>query len=105
MCPHISEISLTEDKKLNPTLSRSFSLSVSPSLSKVCELDLQCNIDKVHHILNELVVGGLVLDTRLANVKSSISDLAAAEKGQGDSMANRGGHVSEGVAWISSFWS
>ncbi len=54
-------------------------------------------------------MGGLVLDTRLANVRGAISDLSAAEKGQGqghgDSMANKGGHVSEGVAWISSFWS
>lgn len=34
----------------------------------VCELDLIFHVDKVHHILDEFVMGGLVLDTNMNEI-------------------------------------
>lgn len=36
----------------------------------VCELDLIFHLDKVHYILNEMVMGGMVLETSLQEIVS-----------------------------------
>ena len=38
----------------------------------VCELDLIFHSDKVHHILDEIVMGGMVLETNTAEVISAL---------------------------------
>lgn len=40
----------------------------------VCELDLIFHADAVHHILAELVIGGLVLQTNMADILARIED-------------------------------
>lgn len=46
----------------------------------VCELDLIFNVDKVHYILNELVMGGMVLETNMNEILSRIDDQNKLEK-------------------------
>lgn len=38
----------------------------------VCELDLIFHADKVHYILDEIVMGGMVLETSIADILDSI---------------------------------
>lgn len=40
----------------------------------VCELDLIFHADAVHHILSELVMGGMVLQTNMSDILARIED-------------------------------
>ncbi|EGD79939.1 AP-3 complex subunit sigma-2 [Salpingoeca rosetta] len=42
----------------------------------VCELDLIFHVDKVHHILDEIVMGGMVLETNMGEVLSHVEEQA-----------------------------
>lgn len=46
----------------------------------VCELDLIFHVDKVHYILNELVMGGMVLETNMNEILTRIEDQNKLEK-------------------------
>lgn len=46
----------------------------------VCELDLIFHVDKVHYILNELVMGGMVLETNMTEILTRIEDQTKLEK-------------------------
>lgn len=49
----------------------------------VCELDLIFHVDKVHYILNELVMGGMVLETNMTEIITRIDDQNKLEKQEG----------------------
>ena len=46
----------------------------------VCELDLIFHMDKVHFILNELVMGGMVLETNMTEILTRIDEQTKLEK-------------------------
>ncbi|RWS09178.1 AP-3 complex subunit sigma-2-like protein [Dinothrombium tinctorium] len=46
----------------------------------VCELDLIFHVDKVHNILNELVMGGMVLETNMNEILLRIDEQNKLEK-------------------------
>lgn len=46
----------------------------------VCELDLIFHVDKVHYILNELVMGGMVLETNMSEILQRIEEQNKVEK-------------------------
>ncbi|XP_074601021.1 AP-3 complex subunit sigma-2 or [Brevipalpus obovatus] len=46
----------------------------------VCELDLIYHVDKVHYILNELVMGGMVLETNANEILQRIEEQNKLEK-------------------------
>ncbi|KAK0093284.1 hypothetical protein PV326_013904 [Microctonus aethiopoides] len=46
----------------------------------VCELDLIFHVDRVHYILNELVMGGMVLETNMTEILTRIEDQNKLEK-------------------------
>lgn len=46
----------------------------------VCELDLIFHVQKVHHILNEIVVGGMVLETNMGEILLRIQEQERLEK-------------------------
>lgn len=50
----------------------------------VCELDLIFHVDKVHYILNELVMGGMVLETNMNEILARIEDQNKLEKQEVD---------------------
>ena len=41
----------------------------------VCELDLIFNPDKTHHILDEIVMGGMVLETSIGDVLEAVGEM------------------------------
>ncbi|GIY15914.1 AP-3 complex subunit sigma-2 [Caerostris extrusa] len=46
----------------------------------VCELDLIFHMDKVHYVLNEIIVGGLVIEHSLPNILQAIEEQKKLEK-------------------------
>ncbi|GMT29481.1 hypothetical protein PFISCL1PPCAC_20778, partial [Pristionchus fissidentatus] len=48
----------------------------------VCELDLIFHYDKVHHILGELVMGGMVLETNMNEILARIQEQEKMEKAE-----------------------
>lgn len=46
----------------------------------VCELDMIFHVDKVHHILDEIVMGGMVLETSMTEIVSRIEEQTKLEK-------------------------
>ncbi|VDP53393.1 unnamed protein product, partial [Soboliphyme baturini] len=46
----------------------------------VCELDLIFHFDKVHYILNEIVMGGMVLETNMNEIYLRIQEQNKIEK-------------------------
>lgn len=46
----------------------------------VCELDLIFHADRVHYVLDEMVQGGLVLETNMNTVLKAIDDMARLER-------------------------
>lgn len=50
------------------------------AFENVCELDLVFHFDEVHHILAEIIQGGLVLETNLDEIDSAIHQAASARK-------------------------
>jgi AP-2 complex subunit sigma-1 len=45
----------------------------------VCELDLIFNCDKVHYILDEIVMGGMVLETNVGDIMEAIVEMQRLE--------------------------
>lgn len=54
--------------------------TLDKSFENVCELDLIFNVDKVHHILNELVMGGMVLETNMNDILSHVEEQGKLER-------------------------
>ena len=46
----------------------------------VCELDLIFHADRVHYVLDEMVQGGLVLETNMSSVLKAVDDMARLER-------------------------
>ncbi|NXP49836.1 AP3S2 protein, partial [Heliornis fulica] len=49
----------------------------------VCELDLIFHMDKVHHILQEVVMGGMVLETNMSEIVAQVEAQSKLEKAEG----------------------
>lgn len=56
----------------------------------VCELDLIFHADSVHHILNELVLGGMVLQTNMNEILARIEDQNKIQKAEAGISATAG---------------
>lgn len=54
--------------------------TLDKSFENVCELDLIFNVDKVHHILNELVMGGMVLETNMNDILYHVEEQSKLER-------------------------
>uniref|UniRef100_A0A7S0NEJ6 AP complex subunit sigma n=2 Tax=Geminigeraceae TaxID=589343 RepID=A0A7S0NEJ6_9CRYP len=48
--------------------------SLDHVFENVCELDLIFHTDKVHHILDEIVMGGMVLETNLQEILTAVKE-------------------------------
>ncbi|XP_075063903.1 AP-3 complex subunit sigma-2 isoform X1 [Mixophyes fleayi] len=60
----------------------------------VCELDLIFNVDKVHYILHEVVMGGMVLETNMNEVITQVDAQSKLEKSETGFSATSGRAVS-----------
>eukprot|EP00051_Salpingoeca_urceolata_P033557 m.21238 g.21238 ORF g.21238 m.21238 type:complete len:177 (-) comp6363_c0_seq1:111-641(-) len=54
----------------------------------VCELDLIFHVDKVHHILDEVVMGGMVLETNMSEILTHVEAALRQEKSEGGVFSN-----------------
>ena len=54
--------------------------SLDKCFENVCELDLIFHVDKVHYILNELVMGGMVVETNMNEIITRIDEQSKLEK-------------------------
>ncbi|KAH8100467.1 Adaptor protein complex sigma subunit [Cristinia sonorae] len=54
--------------------------SLDRAFENVCELDLVFHFDEVHHILSEIIQGGLVLDTNVEDIEIAVQNAAKARK-------------------------
>lgn len=53
--------------------------SLNIYFSSVCELHIIFNMEKVHHILDELILGGMVLETSSKEVNKHIKEMEKLE--------------------------
>merc|ERR1712071_595239 len=65
-----------------------FVFCVDSSESELGILDLIFHADKVHYILNELVMGGMVLETNVSEILSRIEDQNKLEKSEAGLVSN-----------------
>ncbi|KAK7058322.1 Sigma-adaptin 3A [Paramarasmius palmivorus] len=54
--------------------------SLDRAFENVCELDLVFHFDEVHHILSEIVQGGLVLETNIDEIDDCVQNMAKLRK-------------------------
>jgi len=54
--------------------------SLDRAFENVCELDLVFHFDEVHHILSEIIQGGLVLETNVDEIDGSVQSAAKARR-------------------------
>lgn len=56
--------------------------TLDKSFENVCELDLIFHVDKVHYILSEIVMGGMVLETNMSEIMTHIEAQNKLEKSE-----------------------
>ncbi|KAI9316097.1 AP-3 complex subunit sigma-1-like protein [Dichotomocladium elegans] len=54
--------------------------SLDRCFENVCELDLIFHFDEVHHILSEIVQGGMVLETNINEIVAAVNEMNRAKK-------------------------
>ena len=54
--------------------------SLDKCFENVCELDLIFHVDRVHHLVNEIVMGGMVLETSMVEVLTHVNQQLKIEK-------------------------
>lgn len=57
--------------------------SLDKRFGNVCELDLIFHVEKVHHIVDEIVMGGMVLETNMSEILLHTDAQLAIEKKEG----------------------
>jgi len=86
--------------------------SLDRAFENVCELDLVFQFDEVHHILAEIIQGGLVLETNVEEIDNSVQ-LSAKLRKESFASANplslgigvggagsRGGNLKSPLGWL-----
>jgi len=84
--------------------------SLDRAFENVCELDLVFHFDEVHHILGEIIQGGLVLETNVDEIDLSVQEAARARKDSysssnplslgGGGLGPRGGNLKAPLGWL-----
>jgi len=84
--------------------------SLDRAFENVCELDLVFHFDEVHHILAEIIQGGLVLETNVDEIDLSVQEAARARKDSyvslnplslgGGGLGPRGGNLKTPLGWL-----
>lgn len=83
--------------------------SLDRSFENVCELDLVFHFDEVHHILGEIIQGGLVLETNGEEIDDCVQTMAKLRKESfssanplslGGGLAPRNGSLKTPLGWL-----
>ena len=67
----------------SPSLPQVFVETLDKCFENVCELDLIFHMDKVHYILQEVVIGGMVLETNMNEIVAQAEAQSKLEKAEG----------------------
>jgi AP-3 complex subunit sigma len=65
--------------------------SLDKCFENVCELDIIFHCDKVHYILDEIIMGGMVLETNVGEVQRAVNDMIKLEAKQPEAVKKLGG--------------
>lgn len=60
-------------------LIQTFVESLDTCFKDVCELDLIFNMEKIHYILDEIIQGGMVIETRKDEILKAVTEMKAKE--------------------------
>ena len=60
-------------------LIQTFVESLDTCFKDVCELDLIFNMEKIHYILDEIIQGGMVIETRKEEILKAVNEMKAKE--------------------------
>ncbi|KAF9015014.1 clathrin adaptor complex small chain-domain-containing protein [Cyathus striatus] len=84
--------------------------SLDRTFENVCELDLVFHFDEVHHILAEIIQGGLVLETNIDEIDASVQQAARSRKESfasanplslgGSGLGSRGANLKTPLGWL-----
>lgn len=85
--------------------------SLDSAFENVCELDLVFHFDEAHHILAEIIQGGLVLETNVLEIDRAVQDAAKARKESfasanplsltgGGAVGSRGAGLQTPLGWL-----
>lgn len=84
--------------------------SLDRAFENVCELDLVFHFDEVHHILAEVIQGGLVLETNVDEIDACVQQATKARKESfasanplslgGGGLNPRGGNLKTPLGWL-----
>jgi len=70
------------------------------SFENVCELDIIFHSDKVHYIIEEIVQGGLVLETNKDDIMGSIKELHKEDQNSSQNTVTKDGITKIGQRFI-----
>lgn len=62
--------------------------ALDKSFENVCELDLIFHSDRVHYILDEIIMAGMVLETNITNIMNAINDQTKLHNNSAGTMSN-----------------
>ncbi|EIW86451.1 Adaptor protein complex sigma subunit [Coniophora puteana RWD-64-598 SS2] len=85
--------------------------SLDRAFENVCELDLVFHFDEAHHILSEIIQGGLVLETSVEEIHNSVQAAAKARQesyasanplslSSGAVLGQRSGSLGTSLGWL-----
>ncbi|CDO70250.1 hypothetical protein BN946_scf184942.g50 [Trametes cinnabarina] len=85
--------------------------SLDSAFENVCELDLVFHFDEAHHILAEVIQGGLVLETNVNEIDRAVQEAARARKesyasanplslGGGGAVGSRSAGLQSPLGWL-----
>ncbi|KAI3622362.1 putative aps3-ap-3 complex sigma3 subunit [Moniliophthora roreri] len=83
--------------------------SLDRAFENVCELDLVFHFDEVHHILSEIVQGGLVVETNIDEIDDCVQNMTRLRKESfasanplslGGGLAPRNGSLKTPLGWL-----
>ena len=66
----------------HPPYQQVFVETLDRCFENVCELDLIFHVDKVHNILQEICIGGMVLETNMSEILTHIDSQTKQEKSE-----------------------
>ncbi|KAI9295643.1 Adaptor protein complex sigma subunit [Neoconidiobolus thromboides FSU 785] len=65
--------------------------SLDRCFENVCELDLIFHFEEVHQILDEMISGGMVLETNINEIVNAVQEANKTKKGLANALLNYGG--------------
>lgn len=73
-----------------PRAEQVFVEALDRHFKNVCELDIIFNVEQVHWVVDEMVVGGMVAETNIQDILAAIEDQTRLARQQGETLTGSG---------------